>query len=70
VSEIANACSEQAIDAQHISEGIAEIDAGTKINSEGAEQSASTSQNLADQADTLREMLNLFTLEKTAQVNY
>jgi methyl-accepting chemotaxis protein len=62
VSQIANACSEQAQGAQHISAGVAEIDTVTQINAEAAENSASASEALSEQATSLRNMLNRFTL--------
>ena len=65
VSQIANACSEQAQGAKYISAGVAEIDTVTQINAEAAENSASASEELSEQADSLRNMLNRFTLDQS-----
>jgi methyl-accepting chemotaxis protein len=65
VSQIANACSEQAQGAKYISAGVAEIDTVTQINAEAAENSASASEELSEQADSLRNMLNRFTLNQS-----
>jgi methyl-accepting chemotaxis protein len=61
VSQIANACSEQALGARHISAGVAEVDSVTQINAETAENSASASEELSRQGDSLRKMLDRFT---------
>ncbi|WP_375749939.1 methyl-accepting chemotaxis protein [Vibrio sp. HN007] len=62
VSEIASACREQAIGAEEINKGIADIDSITQQNSDIAHESAAAAEQLAAQAKALEQILMRFTL--------
>lgn len=64
VEEIATACSEQAIGAETINQGVVEIDGVTKQNSDTAQESAAASEQLSQQAEQLQHMLSRFQLLK------
>ncbi len=64
VEAIASACNEQAIGAETISQGVAEIDGVTKQNSDTAQESAAASEQLSQQAEQLQRMLSRFQLLK------
>jgi methyl-accepting chemotaxis protein len=64
VEEIATACSEQAIGAETINQGVVEIDSVTQKNSDTAQASAAASEQLSQQAEQLQHMLSRFQLLK------
>ncbi len=64
VEEIATACSEQAIGAETINQGVVDIDGVTKQNSDTAQESAAASEQLSQQAEQLQHMLSRFQLLK------
>jgi methyl-accepting chemotaxis protein len=66
VAQIASACSEQALAAEYITESVSGIDAVTQASNDTARQTASTSKDLAAQADMLNTILKKFTLKKSA----
>ena len=63
VSQMANASSEQAIGAETINQGVAEIDSVTQQNNETAQESAVAAEQLSTQAEQLRVMLDRFKLK-------
>jgi len=63
VSLIANACKEQALGAEEINKGITDIDTVTQQNNSTAQESAVSSEQLAQQAKQLQDMLSRFKLK-------
>ena len=63
VTKIANACNEQAKGSEDINESVSTIDAVTKTSNEAANESATTSRNLAQQAEALDKILRQFSTE-------
>ena len=64
VAQIANACSEQALAAEYITESVSSIDSVTQASNETAKETAITSKELAAQADNLKGILRKFQVEK------
>jgi len=62
MSEIASASSEQVMGIEQISQGLQQIDQVTQTNIANAEESASAADELSDQANQLRTMLQKFSL--------
>ncbi len=69
MTQIANACHEQAKGSEHINESVATIDAVTKTNHEATNDSAITSKKLAQQAEVLDQILQQFSTEEGSEVN-
>lgn len=63
VTEISNASNEQSIGAEVINKGVIEIDGVTQANNETAQESAVAAEQLAQQAEQLKEMLARFKLQ-------
>lgn len=62
--EVANASSEQARALEEIDSGLTQINDITQTTSANAEESASTSEHLAQQANLLKTMIEVFKIEK------
>jgi methyl-accepting chemotaxis protein len=60
ISQIANACKEQATATEHITKSVIGIDKVAQENTEGSKHTAATSNELANQAESLNELLNQF----------
>lgn len=70
VGEIATASQEQATGIDQINRGLAQIDKVTQQNTASAEESAAASDELTNQANTLRQLLSRFKIDHAAQIGY
>lgn len=62
IADISESSNEQALGLSQINNGIERIDKATQLNTASAEESATSSQQLSEQAEKLREMLSQFKL--------
>ena len=60
VTQIANACEEQATATEHITKSVINIDNVAQENTESSNHTAATSQELANQANVLNDLLKQF----------
>jgi len=70
VGEIATASQEQATGIDQINRGLAQIDQVTQQNTASAEEGAAASEELTNQANTLRQLLSRFKIDHAAQIGY
>ncbi len=70
VGEIATASQEQATGIDQINRGLAQIDQVTQQNTASAEESAAASDELTNQANTLRQLLSRFKIDHAVQIGH
>jgi len=70
VGEIATASQEQATGIDQINHGLAQIDQVTQQNTASAEESAAASDELTNQANTLRQLLSRFKIDHAVQIGH
>lgn len=68
IGEIADASREQAVGITQVSEGIAQIDTVTQQNTASAEETASATTDLSEQANGLHQLLQSFTVKQQMDV--